>query len=153
MGRKRYLITVIYSRAKVVKWASSSLVQPALGCKSGGVGEHHFSTPPKCTLRAKTFGEWELGVRYEKEFHLNQSSKQLLPLFNQRCSLHVQKHKSKYNSLLIFFLISFAFNFTHVTYISSKEETTTYLFWDCPKLNFFLMYIYDGPYIYQRCSS
>jgi hypothetical protein len=26
MGRKRYLITVIYSRAKMVKWASSSLV-------------------------------------------------------------------------------------------------------------------------------
>jgi hypothetical protein len=26
MGRKRYLISVIYSRAKMVKWASSSLV-------------------------------------------------------------------------------------------------------------------------------
>lgn len=46
---------------------------------------------------------------------------------------------TKANTIVaLFFLISFAFKFTH---ISSKEETTTYLFWDCPKLK---LYIY-GP--------
>jgi hypothetical protein len=47
---------------------------------------------------------------------------------------------------------SFALNFTLVSYITG--EVTIYLFWDCPKLDFYFYFLFfcDGPINDAHCK-
>jgi hypothetical protein len=47
---------------------------------------------------------------------------------------------------LSLYLIYFALSFTFVICKSNpKEEITTYLFWECTKLDFYFLFFDDGP--------